>query len=140
MRDGWLGDRDVANLARQAVDLPYPPATVTVEALNRGGRWAIWGGLSMGPRCPRGVTVRIAPGNQTIVGINPDWTEAETLAHLIDALSGACHHRFRDAWYPLCLPEHDHPSTASATGRAGRLTCAIDGREVTRIHPDIDPT
>ena len=139
MRDGWLGDRDVYDLARQAVDLLYPRAEVTVDALNPGGRWATWGGLSMAPHRPRRVTVRIGPGNQSAIGIDPDWTPVHTLAHLVDALGGACGHRFRGTWFPPC-PGHEHPAVVEEADDAVLLRCPDTGRVVSRLRPDIQPS
>jgi hypothetical protein len=138
VRDGWLGDRDVHDLARQAVKLLYPPANVTVEALNPGGRWATWGGLSMAPHRPRRVIVRIEPGNQCIIGINPDWTPVHTLAHLVDALGGACGHRFRGRWFPPC-PGHDHPAQVNETDEAVVLRCPDTGLVAVLLSPDLQP-
>lgn len=139
MRDGWLGDRDVHDLARQAVNLLYPAANVTVEALNPGGRWASWGGLSMAPHRPRRVIVRIGPDNQCVIGINPDWTPVHTLAHLLDALGGASEHRFRGTWFPPC-PGHDHPAHVGEADDAVMLHCPGTGRVAMRLNPDLEPS
>lgn len=136
MRDGWLGDRDLQDLARQAVDLLYPPASVTVEALNPGGRWASWGGLSMAPHRPRRVIVRIGPGNQCVIGFDPDWSPVHTLAHLIDSLSGACGHRFRGAWFPPC-PGHDHAADVQESDATVVLRCPATGAIVAQLGPDL---
>lgn len=138
MRDGWLGDRDVQDLARQATDLLYPPATVTVEALNPGGRWSTWGGLSMAPHRPRRVIVRIGAGNQCVIGIAPDWTPAYTLAYLIDALGCACGHRFRGYWFPPC-PGHEHAAGVEEADGAVTLRCPDTGKAAVRLTPDVQP-
>jgi hypothetical protein len=64
----------------------------------------------MAPHRPRRVIVRISAGNQTVIGINPDWSPVHTLAHLIEMLGGASGHRFRGAPFPPC-PGHDHPAS-----------------------------
>jgi hypothetical protein len=137
MRDGWPGDRDVADLARQAVDLLYPPAKVSVDALNPGGRWATWGGLSMAPHRPRRVIVRIGPGNECTIGINPDWSPVETLAHILTALSDACGHRFRGTWFPTC-PGHAHAAAITAEPDAVELRCPDTSAVVDQLRPHLD--
>ncbi|MGH8960078.1 MAG: hypothetical protein ACRDWT_02545 [Jatrophihabitantaceae bacterium] len=137
MRDGWLGDRDVDNLARQAVDLLFPPAIVAVEALNPGGRWSTWGGLSMAPHRPRRVIVSIGPGNRCIIGVNPDWSPTYTLAHLIDMLGGACSHNFRGTPFPPC-PGHDHHAIVDHDADSVILQCPDTHRTVRRLTPDLD--
>jgi hypothetical protein len=139
MRDGWQGDRDVQDLARQAVNLLYPPAEVTVEALNPGGRWATWGGLSMTPHRPRRVIVRIGPGNQCTIGINPDWPPVHTLAHLVDALGGACGHNFRGTCFPPC-PGHEHPAHVDEDSDTVVLRCPDTGHVVLRLMPELEPS
>jgi hypothetical protein len=138
VRDGWLGDRDVSDIARQAVDMLYPPAKVSVEALNPGGRWATWGGMSMAPHRPRRVIVRIAAGNQCVIGINPDWSPTHTLAHLLEALGGACGHQFRGAWFPPC-PGHDHAASVVEGVDVVAFRCPDSGATVAMIAPDLVP-
>jgi hypothetical protein len=137
VRDGWLGDRDVQDLARQAVDLLYPAATISVEALNPGGRFATWGGLSMAPHRPRRVIVRIGAGNQCIVGIDPDWRPVHVLSHLVEALGGACGHQFRGAWFPPC-PGHDHAAQVDEADDAVLLRCPDTGQVAMRLTPDLN--
>jgi hypothetical protein len=139
MRDGLPGDQDVAALARQAVDLLYPPAQVSVDALNRGGRWSTWGGLSMQPHRPRRVTVRISADNRCLIGVNPDWSPVITLAHLVTALGDSCGHRFRGVWFPPC-PRHPHAATVDIDGDTVVLRCPDSGWTVQRLIPDVTAT
>jgi hypothetical protein len=134
-----LGDRDVAEVARQAVDLLYPAARVTVDALNRGGRWATWGGLSMEPGRPRRVVVRIGPGNQCTIGVAPDWSPAFLLARLVTALGDACGHQLRGTWFPPC-PGHQHAALVACVGDQVLLRCPDSGTVVRRLAPAVDPS
>jgi hypothetical protein len=139
MRDGWLGDRDVQNLARQVVDLLDPNADVRVEALNFGGRSAQWGGLSMTEELPRRAVVRIGPGNECALGVNPEWSVLGALGNLIAELSAACGHKYRGVWFPDC-PGHDHPADIETADDAVILRCPTHHNEVSRIVPDVDPS
>jgi len=85
--------------------------------------------------------VRIGPSNECRIGINPDWSAASTLAHIITSLTGACGHRFRGSWYPRC-PGHQHQATAEADDDDGVvvLPCPDTGHVVHGLMPDLDPT
>jgi hypothetical protein len=87
----------------------------------------------------RRVIVRIAPGNECSLGVNPEWSVIGTLAHLIAELSTACGHRFRGAWFPSC-PGHDHAANTDTDEDAVVLRCPQDGHEIARLTPDLDPT
>ena len=93
----------------------------------------------MSPHCARRVTVHIGPGNECRIGINPHWTPTHTLAHLMDALGGACGHQFRGTWFPPC-PGHPHPAQVSEADDAGILRCPDTGRVVSRLSPDLHPS
>lgn len=134
MADVWVNDRDLADLARQAADLLDHSASVVVEALNGGGRNASWGGLSREPGVPRRVRVRLAPGNECILGVNPGWSSISVLANLIAELAGACGHQFRGRWFPNC-PGHEHPAGISTGDESVRLTCPETGLLVADLTP-----
>ena len=138
MRDGRLLDPEMHILVRQAVELLYPPARVSLEALDTWQVVPKWGGetpLGRGA-IPHRAVVSISHDNQCAIAVNPLLAPAAALASIINELSAACRGQFRGVWFPNC-PDHEHASTAVEVGERVELQCPLSGSAVASIEPDV---
>jgi hypothetical protein len=123
-----LTDGDVAALARQAVDLLDPEIDITIAPQDRADPYR-WGQHAW----------VVSLGELGAFYVEADWTPAQALSRLLDALAKdvAQTPRYQGRAFPQCLPGHAHLAQVDVEGGEVVLTCPQTGKAVTRLVPEI---
>lgn len=128
-----LTDGDVALLAGQAMGLLDADVATTIEPSDPldpyrrlSTAWTVW------PMFDRHRTLGIR--------VIAAWSPAEALARLLVALSQHVSEttNFWAHTFPIC-PGHEHAATITPSGPDVLFTCQVTGKEVGRVHPEVEP-